>query len=498
MFTWDLSGILNKPIFRVRKKFFINIIFLIGLNLLIKPFWILGVDREIQNIVGNENYGLYFTLFNFTFLFQILLDLGITNYNNQSVAKNHNFLAQNFAKLGGLKLGLAFLYLLITILASYTMGYSTKAIHLLYFLAFNQFLLSFILFLRSNISGLQIFWLDSLISVLDRVLLISICSILIWGNVTETTFQVEWLAYAQTTAYSVTFLVCLSVVMIKAKSFFTIPNMEFIKTVMVKSLPFALIIFFMTMYFRADVVMIEKLLPNGNYEAGVYAQGYRFFDLLNNFVYLFTAILFPLISKELAAKNSVGHLTTFVMKFLGVSFLLLIGIGMYLSKEVIVLSYSDVQPQSATVLTILLFTFVPMVFSSIYGTVLTAGGRLKEMMLWSGVAFSFNVILNLLLIPKYGVVGAAVASFSAQTIMAMSCYMLAGNIFKSFIPLKVLFEILIPIITVCAVIWQFSISLSPIQIFAILLICSTILFIVFLFRSYKEFKVIQKLNSLDK
>ena len=473
----------------MRKKFLINIVFLIGLSLLIKPLWILGIDREIQNDVGNAAYGLFFALFNFTFLFQILLDLGITNYNNQSVAKNQSFLAENFARLGALKLGLAMVYLAVTLLASSFMGYSEQAIALLYFLTINQFLLSFVLFLRSSISGLQIFWLDSLISVLDRLILIIICSFLLWGNITDSKFQIEWLVYAQCFAYSITLLICLLVVILKAKSFFKVPSIEFIKSTFHKSIPFAIIIFFMTMYFRLDAVMIERLLPRGEYFSGVYAQGYRFFDLLNNFVYLFTAILFPLLSKEMSKGNKVNQLVTFTISLLSISFVTLLGIALFLASYLIEISYDDVQPESAKVLSILLITFIPMVVSSIYGTVLTAGGKLKEMMVWSGVAFVSNILLNFILIPIYGVIGAAIASLVAQSIMATSCYILAGIKFGSFIPIKVIAFMMLPIILVLAILYIYLGSMNNIQIFGVLLLTSTLLLTGFVARSYNEFKL---------
>ena len=479
----------------MRKKFLINIVFLIGLNLLIKPFWILRVDLEIQNDVGNAAYGLFFALFNFTFLFQILLDLGITNYNNQSVAKNQSFLADNFSRLGALKLGLAIIYLAVTLLASSFMGYSEQAIALLYFLTINQFLLSFVLFLRSSISGLQIFWLDSTISVLDRLILIIICSALLWWNITDSKFQIEWLVYAQCFAYSITLLTCLLVVILKAKSFFKIPSIEFIKSTFHKSIPFAIIIFFMTMYFRLDAVMIERLLPRGEYFSGVYAQGYRFFDLLNNFVYLFTAILFPLLSKEMSKGNKVNQLVTFTISLLSIPFVTLLGIALFLAPYLIEVSYDDVQPESAKVLSILLITFIPMVVSSIYGTVLTAGGKLKEMMVWSGVSFVSNILLNFILIPIYGVIGAAIASFVAQSIMATSCYILAGIKLGSFIPIKVLAFMILPIILVLAILYIYSGSMNNIQIFGVLLLTSTLLFTGFMARSYNEFKLLTKNNT---
>ena len=42
-----------------QKKFVTNIAFLIVLNLLIKPFWPLGIEPAVQNAVGNASYGEY-------------------------------------------------------------------------------------------------------------------------------------------------------------------------------------------------------------------------------------------------------------------------------------------------------------------------------------------------------------------------------------------------------------------------------------------------------
>ena len=57
-------------------------------DFLIKPFWIFGIDRTVQNMIGTEQYGLYYALFNFSFLFNIFLDLGITNFNNRNISQN--------------------------------------------------------------------------------------------------------------------------------------------------------------------------------------------------------------------------------------------------------------------------------------------------------------------------------------------------------------------------------------------------------------------------
>ena len=90
----------------MRKNFITNISFLLLLNLLIKPFWILGIDRGVQNALGPEVYGVYFALFNFSYVFQVILDFGINNYNNRLIARSPDKLgAQLFSTLV-LKIGL--------------------------------------------------------------------------------------------------------------------------------------------------------------------------------------------------------------------------------------------------------------------------------------------------------------------------------------------------------------------------------------------------------
>lgn len=71
----------------MQRFFFRNLLFLIFVNLLIKPLWIFGIDRSVQNAVGSESYGVYFIITNLSLLTQILLDLGISHYNNRLIAQ---------------------------------------------------------------------------------------------------------------------------------------------------------------------------------------------------------------------------------------------------------------------------------------------------------------------------------------------------------------------------------------------------------------------------
>ena len=183
-----------------------------------KPFWIFGIDRAVQNQVGAESYGLYFSLFSFSLLLNIFLDLGITNFNNRNIARYRSLLPKYLSNIFVIRIILAIVYAIISFTLAGLLGYNKAQINLLYFLVLNQFMLSFILYLRSNLSGLHYFKTDSILSVLDRLLMIGICSILLW-NKHLPPIRIEWFIYAQSIAYFITLIVAFFLVLSKAPYF---------------------------------------------------------------------------------------------------------------------------------------------------------------------------------------------------------------------------------------------------------------------------------------
>ncbi len=214
---------------------------LLFLNLLIKPFWIFGIDRSVQNMIGAGEYGIYLALFNFSFILNILLDLGITNFNNRNIAQHPERLSLHFSNIVILRFVLAIVYAIVCILVGIISGYDKKQLLIIVFLIINQFLLSFILYLRSNLSGLHLFRLDSFVSVADRLLLIIICSVLLWGNVLSKPITVELFVYAQTATYFMVALGVFFIVFSKVKVFKLKFDFRFFVSVLKESYPFALL-----------------------------------------------------------------------------------------------------------------------------------------------------------------------------------------------------------------------------------------------------------------
>ena len=158
----------------MKSRFVWNLVLVVILNLLIKPFYILGIDAEVINRVGDSVYGNYFALINFSFLLNIILDLGITNYNVKNIAQHHQLLDKHFSGIITLRVVLILMYLVATFLIAFFIGYDSTQLKILLVLAFNQSLVAFILYIRSNLAGLHLFVEDSVVSILDRFLLIII------------------------------------------------------------------------------------------------------------------------------------------------------------------------------------------------------------------------------------------------------------------------------------------------------------------------------------
>src|SRR5690606_11138500 len=172
----------------MQKKFLSSLGLILLLNLLVKPFFILGIDAEVQNRVGQEAYGTYFALLNLSFIFNILIDFGINNFNNRNISQNTQLIKKHFSKLFSVKGLLAFIYAIFTLILGLILGYEEDDFWILSVLVFNQVLVSFILFARSNLAGLQMFKSDSVVSILDRGLLIVFCGLLLFTSLSEGLF----------------------------------------------------------------------------------------------------------------------------------------------------------------------------------------------------------------------------------------------------------------------------------------------------------------------
>jgi O-antigen/teichoic acid export membrane protein len=401
----------------MRRKFAANLIFLFAANLLVKPFWIFGIDRVVQNHVGPEVYGTYFAVFNYSFLFSILLDFGINNFNNRAISRNNKRAGEYVLNLLALKFFLGILYFAVTFFSGLSTGYSGLQMKMLLFLALNQILLSAILYFRSNIAALQLFKTDSIISVMDRLLAIVFCLALMYSSFRES-FSIMWFIYAQTAALLITAVAAFLIVIGRTTLKLHWWKFRFTKMILLKSMPFALLALLMGIYYRVDAVMLERMLPDGAHEAGIYAASFRLLDAVNQFGFLFATLLLPMFAGMIRRNEKVKDLVKFSSELMFV-IAVIAGINCYFFRaEIMHLLYPASTEYWAKIFGWLMLNFIPMSSIYIFGTLLTAKGSLKVLNLLALGGMVLNVGLNLILIPGHGALGATMATLITQAIVA--------------------------------------------------------------------------------
>ena len=440
----------------MQKKFLINLALLLFLNFLIKPFWIFGIDRTVQNTVGLSDYGYYFTIFNFAFLFYILLDAGITNFNNRNIAQHVHLLNKHFSSMVILKFMLCAVYVAVTFMVALIIGYKGQQLVLLAWVGFNHFLLSFILYLRSNISGMLMFFTDSLLSVLDRALMIVICAVLLWGGLTGGAFKIEWFVYAQTVAYLVTMAVAMIVVVRKAKFRKLTWNWPFFLVILKKSFPFAILVMLMAIYNRVDSVFIERLLggEEGRRQSGIYAQAFRLLDAVNQFAWLTAVLLLPIYARMIKMKQELDKMVRLPFALL-ITSAIIIATGSYFYRLEIMewlyprgefesaAEFADKLSQSASVYGILMFGFLGSTTMYVFSTLLTANGNLKQLNLIALAGIMLNFGVNIIMVPRLQAVGAAYASLATQLFTAGAYFILAQYYFRFRVDYRFILSLLI-------------------------------------------------------
>ncbi len=413
-----------------QRSFIQNLFFLLFLNLLIKPFWILVIEPFIQYKVGNQYYGEYFTLFNFSFLLSIFLDFGLVNFNNRNIAQNSHLLSKHFSNLITLKLVMGIVYIILTMFAGWVIGFNERYLKLLLILTFNQFFISMVLYLRSNLLGLHLFKVDSFVSVLDRLIMIGLIGILII-NLLPIQLDIMNFVYAQTFAYFLTSIIAFFAVLKQTEHFKFKWDWKFNILILKKSTPYAILILLMVFYNRLDAVMIERMLPYpiGAIQAGIYAKAFRILDAANMIAYLFSVQLLPVFSRLLEKKENIESITKLSFSLL-ITPALIASIGCFFYNQELVSLINKGTTDAADVFGILMFCFTAISTTYIFGTLLTANGNLKHLnwMAVSGIAI--NIILNLILIPKFHAYGSAWASVVTQFFTAAIQVWMAKKIFQ--------------------------------------------------------------------
>ncbi len=195
------------------------------------------------------------------------------------------------------------------------------------------------------------------------------------------------------------------------------------KALMMESWPFIISGFIFPIYMNIDVVMIKYFMDE--YSVGIYSVAIRIITQISMLGTIFSSLLFPIIVRlkinhPQCYRDTVISSVSLVLVFSLVTVVFLVLSAKYLIPELFGNEFRPAIPVF-NILSIALMFLWP---AGIFTRLLVIEAATKIEMIKTLIAALMNVLLNILLIPKYGLEGAAIASVSAYFISDLLMYTL--------------------------------------------------------------------------
>ncbi|MFC5284211.1 oligosaccharide flippase family protein [Pedobacter alpinus] len=415
------------------KKFAGQVTLLLLVNVFVKLIWIFFIERKVQLSVGFAQYGTYYSILNYTLILSIINDPGLNNFLINQLSKDKSDVKQ-ISGLLYLKIILSILYLVITLVGSFILG--LEDYQLVFLLIMYQIGYSLLTYFRSFLKGHQLLNIDVIFSVLDKSILIVFFIPLLYLN-TAFIWTIKFYAIAQLLAVIISLLICIYYLNKRKISVFVRKHILFDFQLIKSVFPFAVFAFLVVAYNRVDVIMLDKILDNGAHETGVYAAAYRFLDAATMFSILFASFLYPVIGKLINNKKQIEVIVKQSFVFLVSASLILAFASWFYRNPLMQLFYLEKATENlALIFGVLMFCLPLIALYYVFSTLFTAKNSLKLLNFISAMGLLINVGLNLLLIPNYQALGAALSSLLSFAIVGLLYSVLYYTYFKySFEPI---------------------------------------------------------------
>lgn len=189
---------------------------------------------------------------------------------------------------------------------------------------------------------------------------------------------------------------------------------KFLISFLKEAWPMGVYLIVFTGYDRAvDAMLIQKFI--GIREVAFYGLSYKIYSSLVQPAYFFINSVFPIMALKSTAKRKLFKMSALLM---GGGLLILIPIVYFMSPFIInVLAGAGFEP-SIQVLRILLIALFFSYIGHLVGFTLIANGGQKEILKFGIVSLIFNISANLWVIPRFGIVGAALVTGATE---ALNC-----------------------------------------------------------------------------
>ena len=349
-----------------------------------------------------EIYGQVITLFSLSMIFITIFDLGLPIYMQREISVNPSNASVTFSKVFSANL---------IFFAAY-MGLGFTIYKLLYpTIPFLLFLIIFLMIYESSLvtlsnkalSGLNDFKSQFIAFTLPRILIL----IFFIAGLLQMSLELNSLMLIMLLGFLLNLILALFFLK-KINVKFTLTNFSIndITPILKLSLPLGIAVIFNFLYDKIDVLLISKLRDYS--EAAFYNVGYGLFKGAS---LSFSFLLVPGFTKVSSINKNKKEVNLFFKDYSRIIIIICVifSIILYFSSEFLIkLLYTEKFLNSITVLKILSLGFVALGLNNLTGIMLNGMGYFKVVMYITMYGLILNIVLNIALIPAYGIIAASI------------------------------------------------------------------------------------------
>ncbi|MFH0819826.1 MAG: flippase [bacterium] len=378
----------------------------IGQNFLSFIFFII-----LARFLGVEDLGKYVFAFSFATLFSIAVDLNLSQVLTREIAKFKDKAENYLNNIIAFKLITAALTYLTVVLLINFLNYPDLTKILVYLTGLVMILDSFSLTFYGALRGIQNLKFEALSTIYGQLIIISLGTVALFLGLPLPVLIVIYIL-ASLFKFIYSFWQVKKNLRVKFR-----PNLDksILKLLFALALPFALAGIFNRVFYYTDTIFLSKLI--GDVAVGIYSIAYKLTYSLQFIPAALGAALFPAMSSfYLTSPENLKK--SFEKSFLYLSFIALpITFGtIALAPELIKTLYSEKYLEAILPLQLLIMAVIFIFLNYPIGSLLNACDRQKANTFNVGIAMAANIILNIILIPRFSYVGAAISGLVSQTL----------------------------------------------------------------------------------
>jgi len=378
----------------------------------------------IARTIGAEGTGKYFLALSLSTVFVIFVDLGLTNVLVREAAKMKENIQEYLSTVLSIKVilgGLTYVALVFTV---GWMGYDEEIKHLVYLSGITMLFDSLHLSLYGVLRAKGVLQYEAAGIVGSQLLTLVLGSAFLFAGL-----PIIYLILAFTIPSVLNALYAAGVLVFKYRiSVLPLFHRTTFQHLFRIVIPFAIAAVFARLYSYADTILLSKLMDET--AVGWYSIPYKITYAFQFIPLALIAAVYPRFS-EFFGRGEKGELARIFQQ--SVKYLLLVAFpiaaGIFvLAEDIIFFLYTEEYRASILPLKILIMSLLFSYVSFPIGAFLNACNRQITQTVIVGVVLVTNVALNLLLIPKIGVAGAATAAFAGNLLLTIAGYAIVPDI----------------------------------------------------------------------